>query len=294
MDFTDLLQEYGIPYYPEQSRGNWLALDCPWCGRSGKPGLGYNTVSRTCNCWKCGPHSALAVLHELTKAPYSVLRDKLGGLARGLRPEEGHRGTLVLPKGLGELHPAHIRYLRGRGFDVDEVQARWGVQGLREAGHVRTPDGQRVALPWRLFIPIHHEGKVVSWTTRSLQPGEKRKYISAPASCEAIPHKSILYGADWCLHAACAMEGPLDVWQFGPGGVALFGVNYSAAQVAALSRYSVRGVCLDDDAQARARALVAELSIFPGRTYHFLLDSHDPGSASDNELQEMKRTLALI
>src|SRR5687767_11472117 len=233
MEFTEVLEKFGIEYYTEgrNARPGWIQMNCPWCGVSGKPGLGYKIDGGYCNCYKCGGHSALAVLHELTKEPYDTLRKLLSGSAALLSKERAaHTGRLKLPQGLGQLARAHVTYLRNRGYDIDELVETWHIQALGQLGKLKT-ETLSIDLSWRIFIPIIWRGEMVSWTTRAIVDDTSKRYISAPSECESIPHKTILYGADYCLHEACAIEGPLDVWSFGKGGVGLLGVGYSRSQV---------------------------------------------------------------
>jgi len=78
-------------------------------------------------------------------------------------------------------------------------------------------------------------------------------------------------------------EGPVDAWALGPGGVATCGVGYTAAQRAAASRYPVRVACFDSepDAQQRAEVLCAELSVMPGQTMLWRLESGKDAATAD-------------
>jgi hypothetical protein len=194
-------------------------------------------------------------------------------------------GRLQIPKGVGELLPAHRKYLCSRGYDPDEIVRIWGVQGI----------GMAMKLSWRLFIPITLEKRVVSWTTRAIRKDAEMRYISASLEEESVSHKTLLYGADKAKHAVCAVEGPMDVWKIGPGAVGLLGIGHKRSQVERLSRFLVRGVCFDNEpkAQERARKLVNDLSVFPGQTFNIVLDSKDPGEATDKELRQVRRALGL-
>lgn len=300
MEFVDILIEYGIPHYTEgkNCRAGWVQLDCPWCGTPGKPGLGYKIAGGYCNCYKCGGHSAVAVLAEITKEPREKLKKMLGQMD-GFAPDETRiRHKLVMPQGLAPLMKAQRRYIQGRGFDVGEVVETWGVQGCVQGASVTTPTGKRIRLDWRIFIPIHYRGELVSWTTRSINPDEERRYISAPADCESMPHKELLYGEDHCDHAVCAIEGPIDCWRVGKGAAGLCGVGFSRAQVLRLSKYFMRGVWFDNEsgAQDRAKELVRLLEIFPGETMRIVPeagDAKDPGAASDKEIKAVRAALSL-
>ena len=248
--------------------------------------MGYNLAKGYVHCWKCGKHSLTETMAELTGLSFKAARKQLGGLeiVRSKVKVE-RRGKLVMPSGVGPLQTAHVRYLEGRGFDVDELEDIWHVKGI----------GVAARLQWRIFIPIELHGETVSWTTRSINPDAELRYRSAAEEEEAVNHKTLLYGEDLARHAICVVEGPLDAWKIGPGSVATCGTSTTPAQLLRMSKYPVRGICFDNElaAQRRARALADALKVFPGDTFNIQLDSKDAGEATDSELQQIRRTLGL-
>jgi DNA primase len=190
---------------------------------------------------------------------------------------------LVFSKGVGDLRKAHREYLRGRGFDVEALISLWRIQAIGIASR----------LQWRVFIPIFYHGEVVSWTTRSISDRVEMKYITARPTEEKMPSKSVLYGEDYAGHSVLIHEGPLDVWKVGPGALCTLGTSFSIAQVEKLSKYPRRVVCYDAEreAQQRARSLCDLLAPYDGETLNVLLDSKDPGSASDREIKRLRRML---
>lgn len=291
MNFPELLQKLNVEFVREgehhHARPGWIQLDCPFCGSgSRKFHMGYSMSGNFCNCWKCGGHSLVNVLVQITSKPVGECKKLLGGLEHVHTQERVHTGKLVVPKGVGELLPIHRKYLKERGFtDLDELQRLWKVQGI----------GLSARLSWRLFIPIHYKREVVSWTTRAVRKDVELRYISAGSEEEAVPHKSILYGADHVKHVAVLVEGPIDCWKIGPGAVATCGTGYSRAQLDKLSKYPVRAVCYDNEpiAQKRARDIVNMLSAFPGETYNIQLDAKDAGEASEKEIKKLRRAVGL-
>ena len=108
---------------------------------------------------------------------------------------------------------------------------------------------------------------------------------------EAVNHKTLIYGADFCRHAIVVVEGPLDTWAIGPGAGALCGTGFTRAQVLAISRFPVRAICFDalPDAQKTARELCNLLRVLPGETYNVVLDSKDPGEALTTNPRELRQ-----
>ena len=281
----DVLQQFRIPFESEgkYSRPGWIQIHCPFCSGGKDPHklyAGINTSYGYVNCWRCGYHNLLHTLSVLTGEPKQAVRKILGEVEFDPRPEVERRGLLKLPEGIGPFAKAHQRYLQGRGFDPEEIETLWGVQGI----------GIAPKLQWRLFIPIIHLGETVSWTTRSIGNLGTR-YISASPSEEAVNHKELLYGEDYCRYAIIVCEGPTDVWRIGPGAVATFGTGYRTAQVERMSCYGIRVVCFDNepDAQARARRLCDQLEGYRGETYNVTLSKQDPGQSPKKEIARLRK-----
>jgi len=300
MTFLEILDDLGVQYFgvgqDKHARPDWVNLECPFCGKgSGKNHMGYSLDKNYVACWKCGGHSLLSTLIELTSKESHECRKLLDTVERfHVKSEtETRRGRLLLPKRLEPLSKAHLKYLFDRGFDAERIKL-WDLQGLGIGAYVKTPD-RKVRLDWRIFIPIKLNGDIVSWTTRTISKTAQPRYISAPAEAEVINHKELLFGEDFCRYAVCCCEGPFDAMAIGPGAVATCGTSYSSAQVNRLSNYLVRGICFDNEpeAQRRARRLMESLNAYPGETINIVLKSKDPGEASEKEIRQIRKTLAL-
>ena len=280
---TDMLDEAGVTYAGaghSHARPGWVNTDCPWCGRDGGYHLGISLTTLACTCWKCGRHNTATALSMLTGQPYGAVVAFLADVAPPVAAARV-RGTLRLPGGRGPLLPCHRAYLRGRGLNPATMARLWGVEGIGQAAHLR----------WRIFIPVHYAGAIVTWTTRSIVAAEKMRYISAPASDEAMPIKSVLYGADYTGATAIIHEGPVDVWSTGPGAVATCGTAYTEAQFLRMTAYPRRVVCFDAeaDAQMRARVLSRALRAFPGETFNICLETgKDSAEADPEEIAELR------
>lgn len=287
MNVQSLLAELRIPYRTagqhEHARPGWIQIDCPYCSpSSNRFRLGINLAKGYASCWCCGGKRLVDVMSAVTRQPIRVCYEWLHQLkwdtVAHIQPRRS--GKLQVPKTVGRLLPPHRQYLHRRGFDPDEIAGIWGVQGI----------GIDSRLGWSLFIPIHHKGEIVSWTTRSIGDGPRR-YISAGANEEAIPAKHLLYGADLAQHAIIVCEGPIDAWAIGPGAVATMGLNYSKEQFIAMTKYPVRVVCFDNEpkAQYQAERLASELSQYPGDTYCITLETGKDAAESDKqEIQELR------
>lgn len=285
MTLQEILEELNLEFVEggehHHSRPGWINLDCPWCGRgSGKFHLGYNEEKGFFSCWKCGGHHPISVLTKIGLDYQAALEFFQGRTIAGSEIDRTRRG-LKEPAGRGPLKKPHREYLRGRGFDPDQIAELWQVEGI----------GLHSRLAWRLYIPIILDGQRVSWTTRAIGERVAQRYVAASAQEEAIPSKSLIYGQDYCLHAIVAVEGPTDAWRIGPGAGALMGTAFTSAQVRKLAKFSNRFLIFDNssEAQARARKLAESLSCFPGTTEVLQIDAKDPGAATPREVALVRK-----
>lgn len=294
MKITDILSDLGIEFAREGQhhhiRSGWIGLHCPFCsaprGEKGRYKLGIETASGRCNCWSCGKHSVASVLVELGRVSYRVANELLKGanLKRLDTTKTSKRvaGILTNPKNRSEvLAEPHRQYLLGRGFDPEDVQKLWKIQSISIAPR----------LQWRLFIPIDFNGEEVSWTTRTISNSASPRYVSARPEEEKRHLKDVLYGIDLVRTTLIIVEGPTDAWNVGPGAAAVFGLNYTPAQVDLMSRFPSRVTCFDNapDAQRRAIELCETLSLSHGKTTNICLDAEDPGSASAKEIRLFRK-----
>jgi len=290
MQIPDLLRAHGIDFrrHGESSlvTEGWVGVVCPWCGvGTGKHGLGIHLRTGKLSCWKCGGHSLASLLHAAGGLSWDKAKKAAGDVSRQRAPDTPARGRLVLPSGVGELEPAHRRYLESRGFDPDELAAFWKLQGI----------GRHPRLAWRIFIPVHQDGEVVSWTTRAIgDVPHGQRYRGAERDQEAVPRRDVLYGEDHVRHAVVVHEGQFDVYRTGPGAVCTAGTGFSSGQIRRLSRYPLRVICFDQGAaaQIRARELADALAPFPGETLVARLSAKDAATAPESEIRELRRFLA--
>lgn len=285
MNIQQLLDDNNVRYKrtgeDKDVRSGWIGVECPNCGEgSGKFHLGINLDGVYANCWKCGTKDMASLLAVLIGKGYLEAKQFLEGLPSH-QTRIKHAGHLQLPQDRGPLYPVQLSYLARRGLDGPLLARLWGVEGIGLHGG---------RLQWRIFIPIHQNGEIVSWTTRTIGSDSVR-YISAKPEESLLPIKSLLFGADYARHAIIVCEGPFDVFSIGPGAVATLGVTYTSEQLYAMGKFPVRTVCFDNDppAQQRAAKLCNSLTRFPGRTVNIVLvTGDDPAEADVDEIAQIR------
>ena len=286
MNLPELLEEHRVPTrghgQHHHATHGWVQVDCPYCSPgSGKFRLGLHLGGRAASCWSCGKVGPIKAVAELTGLSVGKLLSLLD-LPRGEGREEP-KGTFTEPPGTGPLLPAHEDYLRERGFDPEEIASVWGIKGI----------GVAPRLGWRIWIPVGPWSKPASWTTRSISRTSSTRYLSASPWQEGRPLKSMLYGEEKARHAVIVVEGPLDAWRIGPGAVATFGIAFTAPQAARIGRFPLRAIAFDGEeaAQRQAARLCRLLEAMPGRTVLVELEAKDPGSAGEQEIDQLREYL---
>ncbi len=287
MDLLGLLQSKSIDFrthgqHHHASQG-WVNIDCPECSpHSHRFRLGIHLNKLFASCWCCGWKPLERVLGELTRLSPQEVKERIGSPGRNLlAPETKRPGKVILPSGLGPLQLPHRSYLASRGFDSRELSEVWGLKGI----------GIAPTLSWRVWIPIHYQGEVVSWTTRSISDKAEVRYKNARPEQEKISAKKLLFGEDYCLHTVLVCEGPLDAMAVGVGCVATLGMTVSSEQVRKISKYPRRVLVFDSEpgAQKRAKQLCNELSLFPGETFRVELSGKDAASSPKEEILELRK-----
>ncbi len=287
MKFPELLQDLHIQFKKhgehKHTTPGRIQICCPFCDRGLQSyHMGYHLSRGNLHCWRCGSHSALSTLLELTKLPYKEVKQMVESLDKdsvsSILPTSGR---LELPKGLGGLTRLHKEFLVKKGLDPCVVVPLWGLQGI----------GVSSKLSWRVWIPIKYRGDVVSWTTRSVR--EEGTYHTARPDQERISSKTLIFGEDMVGETIIVVEGPLDAMRIGPGAGATCGIGYTREQVLRLANYPRRIIAFDNEyqAQRQARKICTELEVMPGETINVVLETgKDASRASDKEIALLRRT----
>ena len=286
-ELVALLEQHGVIVHQgdRQTRPGWINMKCPFCGKD--PYLGINMTGLYASCWSCGYTRLEDVLQVVTgwklRQCWEFVRSLRGSLPTLCAPLR--TGELCLPPGAGPILGPHLEYLGQRGFHTPrQVVQDWDLGGIgADGGHLK----------WRILIPIHYHGKVVSWTTRAIGGREPRYYTAADKDSIISPTQ-LCYGMDHVRNSVVVVEGPVDVWAIGFGAVALLGQTVNSARLEQLSRIPLRVICFDNEpaAQVRARQLADNLSIYGGVTTNMVLRTgKDPASASTREVQKLREYL---
>jgi hypothetical protein len=261
-DIFRFVSQYHIPHKTEghsHCRIGWVQLRCPFC--TGSPGwhLGFDISSNIFTCWRCGRHTKLEVICSAVgvsrKEGISILKEMSDYNTSIFIPQHKKKrsnrkyGILTFPPNIGPLHAMHTQYLKDQYMltdsDINTLEKHWGIKGTRHLSGKYN---------FRIFIPIYNRGKIVSFTTRSINPFDPIKYYSCSEKDEVMHHKHLLYGANPAQQCPNIIltEGPIDRWKLlslpsGWTAGATFGAKTTRQQRYLLSKYKKIVVWLDPD-----------------------------------------------
>lgn len=289
-DAISFFQAYGIEYRTEghkHCRPGWVQIECPFC--FGNPGyhLGYELSNGWWNCWRCGYHRTWDVLVEILgsrRLAKDALRafQTIGKIAQN-KPVRSKK--LELPVGLQQLTKRARKYLESRNFNPDLLEEFWKLKSTGNIGQYK----------FRIYIPIYLNGQVVTWQCRDITGKSNLRYLGQSRSKEILNNKETLYGIDSCSGNSCVVvEGVTDVWRFGPGAVATFGIKYKPAQVAMMlhnfKRLHIFFDPPDPQAQIQAEKLASTLSKYGKEVILWNANCKlDPGDMSQDDADAFMR-----
>lgn len=286
--------------------GETYVTHCPYCGDTRwrlyiNHMWGYQSeVTGTMNWWliKCFNEEdcfadyerRLEFYHRLSvdtyfglTAPQDILvkvspKKHINQLSKAILP-----GNVTNLNRLVPSHPARL-YLESRDFDPDELARTYDLSYCHES----LPEFS-MALN-RIIIPIYKNSELVGWQARIL--GDSRgksvpKYYTMPG----MRKSQILYNLDNAKQYpyAVLVEGPSDVWRYGPEAVATLGCNISTTQQELLIKhFKAVVILLDGDANAASQDIFQKLRSFMPNVFRLVLkENDDPGSKSTEYLRNI-------
>lgn len=297
MNLFKFLHDYRIPFATrgKQISQGWIGLDCPFCGK-GDFGLGVHIESGRVNCWRCGPHSEIDLAKTLLGLDYITVKEILKAYQQNnnrnaiLTQDNAARATknfCEYASDTKEMNERHRRYLESRNYDPDKLEREWNLKGTGNLGDYK----------FRIVAPITYKSKLVSYTCRDITGKSDLKWKTCKAENEVIPHKSILYGLDYCKTDSClVVEGPGDVWRMGYNAVSTFGISFKLEQAMLLAERFNRVFILFDaeqKAQEQAHDLAVLLNARRVEVEILELDQGDPGEMLQSDADALMRELNL-
>ena len=147
----------------------------------------------------------------------------------------------------------------------------------------------------RIVIPIIMNRELVSYTGRDITDKASLRYKNAKIEESKIPVKRCTYNIDSVRDVAIYVEGPTDVWRGGDGFVCTFGTKFTSDHVSSAIGLKKAFVLYDaeDQAQEQAEKLCHCLSAVVPSVEKIILSDGDPGSMTDQEINELRRDIGI-
>ena len=264
MNFEKLFTDYKIEYSTRVNRG-WVNVECPFCYSSThQKHLGFNPYGDYCHCWKCGGKNIRATLSRLLSIPSNyvddVMRDYRGRNIQlnNLNKKSKAIHRLELPT--DTFLPIERKYLKGRNFNPKHLHDKYKIVGGGMTGKWK----------YRIIIPLILNGKIVSWTARSILSKERLSELDIPRYKNLSIEESIInpketwYNLDNCHgDSVVILEGCFDVIRFGDNSICSLGTSVTQEQIRVIqSRFKKVYILFDNEkeAQEKARKLGLNLS----------------------------------
>ena len=303
MDVVRYLDDQHIEYRTEGQKNvgqGWIGTNCPFCkltrfGDDYGGHLGINLTTKAITCWRCGTKGPITKYikevedisyfrAESIAQQYFGLEIKEGYTPREFRPE--NIGNVLRSDFLETLLPVTRKYLERRKFDPDYLVKKYDIMDGGNFG----------PYAWRVIIPFIQRGRVVSYTSRTIQPSNLQpvRYKMCPEEEAAVPRNQLLYNIDTVSKSVIICEGPTDVWRIGDSSIATAGTQFSSGQIEILkNRGLTRAFILyDPEAETQAERLASSLKLFCNHVeVVYLEDGKDPGDLTDEEAKYLKRDL---
>ena len=301
-DAIKFLHDYHIDHDAtgDRSRPGWVQVNCPFCG-GGSRGydLGINIAKEYGHCWLCRGKSLHRVIRALLKCSNNeanaIIQTYHGKPSRE-QMEKPQQASLqcTLPAGTGPMQQQHKEYLISRNFDPELLAMKYDLQGTGRIGDQKN----------RIIAPIYFNNVLISYQGREIinRPKVKgaidNRWKACEKELEVISHQHILYGIDLCQRDVCLLvEGCSDTWRMGPETGGMFGLGYTAQQIALLiKRFTRVFILLDPEPQAQAIADEIAWKLGYAGVEAILVDTEkdvDPGDLSQDDANAFMRELRL-
>ena len=197
--------------------------------------------------------------------------------------EEIYAEDVNLPNNIEDSWPKiHLDYLQNeRKFDPDFIIPKYNLKAIYNLGDKYN---------FSIFIPITENGRIVTFTTRSIY--KDGGYFHCPKKESIVPVKSILYNIDSVKHKMIITEGPTDVWRIGDGSVAVFGKQFTDKQVLKVVEKDPKEVYILFDSEPEAIELAHKMANKLEGLIPYVevlnLSEGDPSDLSDEFVRELR------
>lgn len=212
-----------------------------------------------------------------------------------LNKKQAKATKLTLPT--DTFTPAERKYLKERNFSPKLLHEKYKIVGGGITGSWK----------YRIIIPLVLNGKIVSWTARTILSKQQQQKLKIPRyknlSIEqsVVDPKSVLYNLDHCEDKIAVLtEGAFDVIRMGDGFFCSFGTELTQSQISMIKqRFEKVFIMFDNEEEAQAKARKFGLQIASIGVEVELVDCYgdfnknDAGELNEKEVQIIRHELGL-
>lgn len=299
MNFLKMFNDYNVEYDTRVNKG-WTNVTCPFCDDKTFNG-GFNNAGDYYHCWKCGGHNFKQALARTVNIPFNeidTLIEQYAGrnsVLNTLNKKQAKATKLTLPT--DTFTPAERKYLKERNFSPKLLHEKYKIVGGGITGSWK----------YRIIIPLVLNGKIVSWTARTILSKQQQQKLKIPRyknlSIEqsVVDPKSVLYNLDHCEDKIAVLtEGAFDVIRMGDGFFCSFGTELTQSQISMIKqRFEKVFIMFDNEEEAQAKARKFGLQIASIGVEVELVDCYgdfnknDAGELNEKEVQIIRHELGL-
>ena len=299
MNFVKLFNDYNVEYDTRVNKG-WTNVTCPFCDDKTFNG-GFNNAGDYYHCWKCGGHNFKQALARTVNIPFNevdILIEQYAGrnsVLNKLNKKQAKATKLTLPT--DTFTPAERKYLKERNFSPKLLHEKYKIVGGGITGSWK----------YRIIIPLVLNGKIVSWTARTILSKQQQQKLKIPRyknlsiKQSVVDPKSILYNLDHCEDKIAVLtEGALYVIRMGDGFFCSFGTELTQSQISMIKqRFEKVFIMFDNEEEAQAKARKFGLQIASIGVEVELVDCYgdfnknDAGELNEKEVQIIRHELGL-
>lgn len=299
MNFVKLFDDYNVEYDTRVNKG-WTNVTCPFCDDKTFNG-GFNNAGDYYHCWKCGGHNFKQALARTVNIPFNeidTLIEQYAGrnsVLNTLNKKQAKATKLTLPT--DTFTQAERKYLKERNFSPKLLHEKYKIVGGGITGSWK----------YRIIIPLVLNGKIVSFTARTILSKQQQQKLKIPRyknlSIEqsVVDPKSVLYNLDHCEDKiAVLVEGAFDVIRMGDGFFCSFGTELTQSQISMIKqRFEKVFIMFDNEEEAQAKARKFGLQIASIGVEVEIVDCYgdfnknDAGELNEKEVQIIRHELGL-
>jgi len=293
IDMRDVLSHCGIPYTESGKNvsNGWIGTQCPFPGCDDHSNhLGICLTSPVVTCYKCGGKGNYLTYLGVELGNWSQATDILEQFTprelRFYKKEENEFNVtkVELPEDAQkEIPDAHARYIKGRGFDPEELTLMYDLY-FCEYGEWED----------RIIAPIYNRNRLITFTSIDINEDSDLRYKHLKKEESIIHCKNYLYGLEQCTgRTVVVVEGYFDKMRIGPGCVCTFGTKVTPHQRKLLSRFDKSIIIFDGDEAGwkNGRKLANDMSSHQEVELVTLLAGEDPDTLPDEDIKYLKQLL---